>query len=49
MVSHRSHAIPYDRQLAAMLDTATYQLDALERTTRTAIKQLGLNIHEQLV
>ena len=46
---HRSHAIPYDRQLAAMLDTATYQLDALERTTRTAIKQLGLNIHEQLV
>ena len=46
---YRSHAIPYDRQLAAMLDTATYQLDALERTTRTAIKQLGLNIHEQLV
>ena len=42
-------AIPYDDQLAGMLDTATYQLDALERTTRTAIKRLGLNIHEQLV
>ena len=46
---HRSVAIPYDDQLAAMLDTATYQLDALERTSRMAIKRLGLAVAEQLV
>ena len=32
---HRSVAIPHDRQLATMLDSGTYELDALERTTRT--------------
>ena len=32
----RPIAIPYDDQLAAMLDTATYHLDALERTSRIA-------------
>jgi MinD-like ATPase involved in chromosome partitioning or flagellar assembly len=46
---HRSVAIPYDDQLAAMLDTATYQLDALERTSRIAIKRLALAVAEQLV
>ena len=45
---HRSVAIPYDDQLAAMLDTATYELDALERTSRMAIKRLGLAVAEQL-
>jgi MinD-like ATPase involved in chromosome partitioning or flagellar assembly len=45
---HRSVAIPHDEQLAAMLDTATYQLDALERTSRMAIKRLGLAVAEQL-
>jgi MinD-like ATPase involved in chromosome partitioning or flagellar assembly len=45
---HRSIAIPYDDQLAAMLDTATYELDALERTSRMAIKRLGLAVAEQL-
>jgi MinD-like ATPase involved in chromosome partitioning or flagellar assembly len=45
---HRTVAIPYDHQLAGMLDTATYQLDALRRTTRSAIKRLGLAVCEQL-
>ena len=46
---HRSVAIPYDDQLAAMLDTATYQLGALERTSRVAIKRLALAVAEQFV
>jgi MinD-like ATPase involved in chromosome partitioning or flagellar assembly len=46
---HRSAAIPHDPRLAAMLDSGTYQLDALERTTRTALKRLGLAVTEQLV
>jgi MinD-like ATPase involved in chromosome partitioning or flagellar assembly len=46
---HRSVAIRYDDQLATMLDTATYQLEALERTTRMTIKRLGLAVAEQLV
>ena len=46
---HRSVAIPYDDQLAAMLDSGTYQLDALERMTRMAIKRLGLAVADQLV
>jgi MinD-like ATPase involved in chromosome partitioning or flagellar assembly len=45
----RSVVIPYDRQLAGMLDTGTYQLDALERPTRVAIKRLGLAVAEQFV
>jgi MinD-like ATPase involved in chromosome partitioning or flagellar assembly len=45
---HRSVALPYDEQLAAMLDTGTYELDALARTTRMAIKRLGLAVAEQL-
>jgi MinD-like ATPase involved in chromosome partitioning or flagellar assembly len=45
---HRSVAIPSDDQLATMLDTGTYRLDALNRTTRTAIKRLGLAVAEQL-
>ena len=47
--SPRSVAIPYDDQLAAMLDTGTYQLGALERTSRIAIKRLALAVAEQLV
>jgi len=46
---HRSVAIPYDEQLATMLDTGSYTLDALRRPTRMAIKQLGLAVCEQLV
>ncbi|CAA9505092.1 MAG: hypothetical protein AVDCRST_MAG67-2282 [uncultured Solirubrobacteraceae bacterium] len=45
---HRAVAIPYDEQLATMLDTGTYTLDALARPTRLAIKRLGLGVAEQL-
>jgi len=45
---HRSITIPYDEQLAAVLDTGTYQLEALERRTRVAVKRLGLAVGEQL-
>jgi MinD-like ATPase involved in chromosome partitioning or flagellar assembly len=46
---HHSIAIPHDEQLAGMLDTATYQLDALERPSRMAIKRLGLQVAQQLI
>ena len=46
---HRTVAIPYDEQLATTLDCGTYTLDALGRTTRVAIKQLGLAVTDQLV
>jgi MinD-like ATPase involved in chromosome partitioning or flagellar assembly len=46
---HRSVTIPYDEQLATMLDSGTYSLDALGRRTRAAVKQLGLSVAEQLV
>jgi MinD-like ATPase involved in chromosome partitioning or flagellar assembly len=46
---HRSVMIPYDEQLATMLDTGSYGLDALRRASRMAIKQLGLAVAEQLV
>ena len=45
---HRAVTIPYDEQLATMLDSGTYTLDALERPTRLAIKRLGLAVAEQL-
>jgi len=32
-----------------MLDCGTYALDALGRTTRVAIKQLGLAVTDQLL
>src|SRR3954449_13364431 len=37
---HRCVTIPHDEQLATMLDTGGYSLDALGRPTRVAIKQL---------
>lgn len=46
---HRSVTIPHDDQLAAMLDTGAYSLDALKRPSRLAIKRLGLAVAEQLV
>jgi MinD-like ATPase involved in chromosome partitioning or flagellar assembly len=46
---HRSVAIPQDEQLAAMLDSGTYSLDALNRRTRVGVKRLGLSAAEQLV
>jgi MinD-like ATPase involved in chromosome partitioning or flagellar assembly len=44
----RPVAMRHDDQLAAMLDTGTYQLDALERTSRMAIKRLGLAVAQRL-
>lgn len=46
---HRSVTIPQDEQLATMLDSGAYALDALDRGTRVAIKELGLAVSEQLV
>jgi MinD-like ATPase involved in chromosome partitioning or flagellar assembly len=46
---HRTVTIPYDEQLAVMLDAGHYTLDALARPTRMALKQLGLAVGEQLV
>lgn len=46
---HRSVTVPDDLQLATMLDTGTYALEALERPTRLAVKRLGLAAAEQLV
>jgi cellulose biosynthesis protein BcsQ len=46
---HRAITIPFDEQLAGMLDTGTYTLDALRFTTRAAIKRLGLAAAERLV
>ena len=46
---HRCVSIPQDTQLAAMLDSGHYSLDALSRSTRMAIKHLGVAVAEQLV
>jgi MinD-like ATPase involved in chromosome partitioning or flagellar assembly len=46
---HRAVTIPYDEQLASMLDSGTYTLEALARRTRLAIKRLGLAVADQLV
>lgn len=46
---HRCVTIPFDEQLAAMLDAGHYTLDALRQPTRMSIKQLGLAVAEQLV
>lgn len=45
---HRSVAIPYDEQLATMLDAGSYTLDVLAQRSRIAVKQLGLAVAEQL-
>jgi MinD-like ATPase involved in chromosome partitioning or flagellar assembly len=46
---HRAVTIPYDDQLAGMLDSGTYALEALGYRTRVAIKRLGLAVADQLV
>jgi putative peptide zinc metalloprotease protein len=46
---HRAVTIPQDEQLALMLDSGTYSLDALTRPSRLAVKRLGLAVAEQLV
>ena len=45
----RHIVIPYDDRLRVMLDSATYTLEGLERTTRMPIKQLGLAAARKLV
>jgi MinD-like ATPase involved in chromosome partitioning or flagellar assembly len=45
---HRA-TIPHDERLARMLDTGTYVVDALERSTRLAVKELALMIAARLV
>jgi putative peptide zinc metalloprotease protein len=42
-------AVPRDERLALMLDSGTYSLEALDRSTRRAIKSLGLAVAQQLV
>jgi len=46
---HRRLALPYDERLRTMLDSGTYALEALDRSTRVPIKQLGVAVAEQLV
>lgn len=46
---HRSVAIPFDGQFATMLDSGTYELDALARPTRMPLKRLATAVAEQLV
>ena len=41
--------LPDDRRLAAMLDSGTYSLEALDRRTRLSVKRLGLAVAERLV
>ncbi len=41
--------IPYDEQLRMMLDSGTFTLDALHRTTRLSVKELGVEIAGGLV
>lgn len=41
--------IPFDERLGTMLDTGTYALGALERTTRVPVKRLGIAAAELLV
>jgi hypothetical protein len=48
-VSSAAWALPHGKQLAAMLDAGTYQLEALAWTTRIGVKRLGLAVAEQLV
>jgi MinD-like ATPase involved in chromosome partitioning or flagellar assembly len=43
-----STAMPHDDHLAAMLDTGTYALEALQPRTRLAVKRLGLAVAERL-
>lgn len=44
----RRVSIPYDPRLRVMLDAGAYQPHGLDRTTRLAIKQLGLAVAEGL-
>lgn len=45
----RQVLLPHDEQLARMLDTATYSMEALRRSTRLAIRELGIAVGQRLV
>jgi MinD-like ATPase involved in chromosome partitioning or flagellar assembly len=47
--SQRVIGLPYDEQLAGMVGSGTFSLDALGGATRRAIKRLGLEVAERLV
>ena len=52
LLAERPHSVvtvPYDQQLAAMIETGTYTLGALDTRTRAAIKRLGVAVTELLV
>ncbi len=46
---HSVVTVPHDEPFAAMLETCTYTLGALDTRTRTAIKRLGVAVTELLV
>ena len=46
---HRAVTLPYDDQLATMLDSGTYSLEALGGETRVPVKRLGLAVAQHLV
>jgi MinD-like ATPase involved in chromosome partitioning or flagellar assembly len=45
----RHVTIPYDDRLRVMLDSATYSLDELDRSTRLPVKQLGVEVVDKLI
>lgn len=45
----RHVTIPYDDRLRVMLDSATYSLDELDRSTRLPVKRLGVDVVEKLI
>jgi putative peptide zinc metalloprotease protein len=45
----KSVIVPYDDRLRVMLDSATYALDDLPRSTRMSVKRLGLAVAQDLV
>jgi MinD-like ATPase involved in chromosome partitioning or flagellar assembly len=45
----RHVTIPFDDRLRVMLDSATYSLQGLDRSTRLPVKQLGVEVVEKLI
>jgi MinD-like ATPase involved in chromosome partitioning or flagellar assembly len=45
----RHVTVPYDDRLRVMLDSATYSLDELDRSTRLPVKRLGVDVVDRLI
>lgn len=45
----RHVTVPYDDRLRVMLDSATYSLDDLDRSTRLPVKRLGIDVVDRLI